>query len=53
VPEENNRVNELTKGQFSSAAEARSKLRTGIVNELPAVDCCVLAIELESGYVER
>jgi len=50
---ENNGVYGLTKGQFSATADAGSKLKTGVVNELPAIDCCVLAIELGCGYVAR
>jgi 2-oxoglutarate ferredoxin oxidoreductase subunit beta len=50
---ENNGVYGLTKGQFSATADEGSQLKTGVVNELPAVDCCVLAIELGCGFVAR
>jgi 2-oxoglutarate/2-oxoacid ferredoxin oxidoreductase subunit beta len=50
---ENNGVYGLTKGQFSATADQGSVLKTGVVNELPAVDCCILAIELGCGYVAR
>ena len=50
---ENNGVYGLTKGQFSATADAGSKLKTGILNEFPPVDCCTLAIELGCGYVAR
>jgi 2-oxoglutarate ferredoxin oxidoreductase subunit beta len=50
---ENNGVYGLTKGQFSATADAGSKLKTGVVNELPAIDLCALAIELGCAYVAR
>jgi 2-oxoglutarate ferredoxin oxidoreductase subunit beta len=50
---ENNGVYGLTKGQFSATADEGSTLRSGIVNDLHPVDCCVLAIELGCGYVAR
>jgi len=50
---ENNGVYGLTKGQFSATADEGSHLKTGVVNDLPAIDCCVLAIELGCGYVAR
>jgi 2-oxoglutarate ferredoxin oxidoreductase subunit beta len=50
---ENNGVYGLTKGQFSATADFGSKLKTGVVNDLPAIDCCALAIELGCGYVAR
>ncbi len=50
---ENNGVYGLTKGQFSATADQGSKLKTGVLNEFPAVDCCILAIELGCGYVAR
>lgn len=50
---ENNGVYGLTKGQFSATADQGSRLKTGVINELPAIDCCVLAIELGCGYVAR
>ena len=50
---ENNGVYGLTKGQFSATADVGSKLKTGVVNDLPAIDLCALAIELGCGYVAR
>jgi len=50
---ENNGVYGLTKGQFSATADIGSKLKTGVVNDLPAIDLCALAIELGCGYVAR
>jgi 2-oxoglutarate ferredoxin oxidoreductase subunit beta len=50
---ENNGVYGLTKGQFSATAEEGSTLKTGIVNALPPIDCCILAMELGCGYVAR
>lgn len=50
---ENNGVYGLTKGQFSATADIGSKLKSGVVNELPPIDCCVLAIELGCSYVAR
>ena len=43
----------LTKGQFSPTADLGSKLKTGVVNDLPAVDTCALAIELGATFVAR
>lgn len=50
---ENNGVYGLTKGQFSATADYGSKLKSGVVNELPAIDLCGLAIELGCGFVAR
>ncbi len=50
---EDNGVYGLTKGQFSATADAGSLLKTGVANDLPAIDCCTLAIELGCGYVAR
>ncbi|MBP1595047.1 MAG: 2-oxoglutarate oxidoreductase, beta subunit [Acidobacteria bacterium] len=50
---ENNGVYGLTKGQFSATADPGSTLKSGVVNDLPAIDCCSLAIELGCGYVAR
>jgi 2-oxoglutarate ferredoxin oxidoreductase subunit beta len=43
----------LTKGQFSATADIGSKLKTGVVNDLPPIDTCALAIELGATYVAR
>jgi 2-oxoglutarate ferredoxin oxidoreductase subunit beta len=50
---ENNGVYGLTKGQFSATADAGSRLKTGVVNDLPAIDLCAMAIQLGCGYVAR
>ena len=50
---ENNGVYGLTKGQFSATADLGSKLKTGDVNDLPAIDLCAIAIELGCGFVAR
>lgn len=50
---ENNGVYGLTKGQFSATADMGSRLKTGVLNELPAIDLCGLAIELGCGFVAR
>ncbi|MBZ5500382.1 MAG: 2-oxoacid:ferredoxin oxidoreductase subunit beta [Acidobacteriia bacterium] len=50
---ENNGVYGLTKGQFSATADPGSTLKTGVVNDLPVIDCCALAVELGCGYVAR
>ena len=50
---EDNGVYGLTKGQFSATADSGSKLKRGMVNELPAVDTCALAIELGATFVAR
>src|SRR5947207_1275671 len=43
----------LTKGQFSATADIGSKLKTGVVNDLPPIDTCALAIMLGATYVGR
>ncbi len=50
---ENNGVYGLTKGQFSATADVGSKLKTGVVNELPPIDLCIMAVELGATYVAR
>jgi 2-oxoglutarate/2-oxoacid ferredoxin oxidoreductase subunit beta len=50
---ENNGVYGLTKGQFSATADIGSKLKTGVINELPPIDTCALAIELGATFVGR
>jgi 2-oxoglutarate/2-oxoacid ferredoxin oxidoreductase subunit beta len=50
---ENNGVYGLTKGQFSATADLGAKLKTGVVNELPAIDTCALAIQLGATFVAR
>jgi len=43
----------LTKGQFSPTADMGSKLKSGVVNDLPPIDTCALAIELGATFVAR
>src|SRR5438477_5953430 len=43
----------LTKGQFSATADLGSMLKNGVVNDLPAIDTCALAIELGATFVAR
>jgi 2-oxoglutarate ferredoxin oxidoreductase subunit beta len=43
----------LTKGQFSATADLGSVLKNGVVNDLPAIDTCALAIQLGATYVAR
>jgi 2-oxoglutarate/2-oxoacid ferredoxin oxidoreductase subunit beta len=50
---ENNGVYGLTKGQFSATADLGSRLKTGVVNDLPSIDICKLAIEMGCSYVGR
>src|ERR1700761_7232801 len=50
---EDNGVYGLTKGQFSATADIGSKLKTGVINDLPPIDTCALAIELGATFVGR
>jgi 2-oxoglutarate ferredoxin oxidoreductase subunit beta len=50
---EDNGVYGLTKGQFSATADLGSKLKTGVINELPPIDTCAMAIELGATFVAR
>jgi 2-oxoglutarate ferredoxin oxidoreductase subunit beta len=50
---ENNGVYGLTKGQFSATADEGSKLKTGVLNDLPPMDLCALAVQLGCGFVAR
>jgi 2-oxoglutarate ferredoxin oxidoreductase subunit beta len=43
----------LTKGQFSPTADLGSTLKTGVVNDLPPIDTCTLAIQLGASFVAR
>jgi 2-oxoglutarate ferredoxin oxidoreductase subunit beta len=43
----------LTKGQFSATADFGSKAKSGVVNDLPAIDVCAMAIELGCNFVAR
>jgi 2-oxoglutarate ferredoxin oxidoreductase subunit beta len=50
---ENNGVYGLTKGQFSATADLGSKLKTGVINDLPPIDTCALAIQMGATFVGR
>src|SRR3989440_5440822 len=43
----------LTKGQFSPTADLGSTLKTGVVNDLPPIDTCMLAVQLGASFVAR
>jgi 2-oxoglutarate ferredoxin oxidoreductase subunit beta len=43
----------LTKGQFSATADIGSTLKNGVVNDLPPIDTCALAIQLGATFVGR
>src|SRR5437660_5204058 len=48
-----NGVYGLTKGQFSATADLGSKLKTGVINDLPPIDTCALAMQLGATFVGR
>jgi len=50
---EDNGVYGLTKGQFSATADLGSKLKTGVINDLPPIDTCEMAITLGATFVAR
>src|SRR3954465_16019996 len=50
---EDNGVYGLTKGQFSTTADSGSRLKTGVINDLPALDTCALAIQCGATFVGR
>jgi len=50
---EDNGVYGLTKGQFSATADMGSKLKTGVINDLPPFDCCALALQCGATFVAR
>jgi len=50
---ENNGVYGLTKGQFSATADLGSRLKTGVINDLPPIDICAMAIQLGATFVGR
>jgi 2-oxoglutarate ferredoxin oxidoreductase subunit beta len=50
---EDNGVYGLTKGQFSATADVGSTSKSGVINELPAIDTCLLAIQLGATFVGR
>jgi 2-oxoglutarate ferredoxin oxidoreductase subunit beta len=43
----------LTKGQFSPTADLGTKHKNGVVNDLPPIDTCALAIQLGATFVAR
>ena len=50
---EDNGVYGLTKGQFSATADMGSNLKTGVINDLPPIDTCAMAITLGATFVGR
>jgi 2-oxoglutarate ferredoxin oxidoreductase subunit beta len=50
---EDNGVYGLTKGQFSATADLGSKLKSGVLNDLPPIDTCTLAIQMGATFVGR
>ena len=50
---EDNGVYGLTKGQFSATADLGSKLKSGVINDLPPIDTCAMSIELGATFVGR
>src|SRR3974390_2622792 len=50
---EDNGVYGLTKGQFSATADLGSKLKTGVIKDLPPFDCCTLALAWGATFVAR
>jgi 2-oxoglutarate ferredoxin oxidoreductase subunit beta len=50
---EDNGVYGLTKGPFSATADLGSKLKSGVLNDLPPIDTCTLAIQLGATFVGR
>src|SRR5512142_2717478 len=43
----------LTKGQLSPTADVGSTLKNGVVNDLPPIDLCALAMDLGASFVAR
>lgn len=50
---EDNGVYGLTKGQFSATADIGSKSKSGVINEMPPINTCALAIEMGATFVGR
>jgi 2-oxoglutarate ferredoxin oxidoreductase subunit beta len=50
---ENNGCYGLTKGQLSPTADMGSTLKNGVVNDLPPMDLCALAVQLGATFVAR
>jgi 2-oxoglutarate ferredoxin oxidoreductase subunit beta len=43
----------LTKGQISPTADLGTKMKNGVVVDMPALDLCALAVELGASFVAR
>ncbi len=50
---EDNGVYGLTKGQFSATADVGSKLKNGVLNDLPPINCAMAAIQMGATLVAR
>ena len=50
---EDNGVYGLTKGQFSATADLGAKQKSGVINDLPALDTCALAVLSGATFVAR
>jgi 2-oxoglutarate ferredoxin oxidoreductase subunit beta len=50
---EDNGVYGLTKGQFSATADIGAKLKTGVINDLPAIDVCLAGMEMGATLIAR
>jgi 2-oxoglutarate ferredoxin oxidoreductase subunit beta len=50
---ENNGCYGLTKGQFSATADKGAVQKGGDINQMEALDCCALAIQMGCGFVAR
>jgi 2-oxoglutarate/2-oxoacid ferredoxin oxidoreductase subunit beta len=50
---EDNGVYGLTKGQFSATADLGAKQKSGVINEMPALDTCALAVLSGATLVAR
>ncbi|HVB39761.1 MAG TPA: 2-oxoacid:ferredoxin oxidoreductase subunit beta [Terriglobales bacterium] len=50
---EDNGVYGLTKGQFSATADIGSKQKSGVINEMPPLDTCALAVLSGATFVAR
>lgn len=50
---EDNGVYGLTKGQFSATADLGAKQKSGVINDLPALDTCALAALSGATFVAR
>src|SRR4029434_9536583 len=50
---EDNGVHGLTKGQFRATADDGSAVKSGVLNQRPSIDTCMLAIQLGATFVGR